>query len=244
MATRFEIVLAGTDEQSAQCIAEEALREISELHDRLNRFATNSLIAHINRTAAFQPVRVDAATFGLLRAAQTVCEQSKGAFDVALGSGRFILDDASFTIQFEHGGVALDLGGIAKGFALDRAGAILRAEGVTSALLHGGTSSVLAIGSPPGADAWRVQLAHGARRCIALADGALSVSRPHAQMRDGHTHIIDPHTRQSIAQRCCAVVKGPSACLADAWSTALAVLGERPQALSAEWMTSIEVEND
>lgn len=244
MATRFEIIIASDDERAAQCIAEEALQEISDLGRHLDRFIPYSTLSHINRTAAARAVPLDAATFDLLRTAQLVREQSSGAFDVALGSGRFFLDDTSFTIQFEHQGVCLDLGGIAKGYALERAASLMRAQGVSSALLQGGTSSVVGIGAPPDAEAWRIKLAHGSQRTIDLKDAALSVSRPHSQMRGEATHIIDPRTSESIGARRCAVVTGPSACLAEAWSTALAVLGERPATLSAEWTTFIELDND
>lgn len=244
MATRFEIVIASHDEPAAQSIAEEALQEISECSQQLDRFRPYGMLSHINRTASTRAVPLDAATFELLRNAETVREQSNGAFDVALGSGRYLLDPIAFTIRFEDPGVMLDLGGIAKGYALERAAALMRAHGVTSALLQGGTSSVLGIGAPPDAPAWRIKVAHVNERYVELKDAALSVSRPHSQSHGSHTHIIDPRTKQSIGVRRCAVVTGPSATLAEAWSTALAVLGERPAALTDEWHTSIELEND
>jgi len=169
MGTRFEIVVASTDGYSTHPIVEEALREIEDLHRRLTRFSADSLISHINRTAPFRPVRLDAGTFALLAAAQAVCRQSGGAFDVAVGSGSMILDESTCTVALSSPAVKLDLGGIAKGYALDRAAALLRENGVTAALLHGGTSSVVAIGSPPDAAAWRVAL--GA--CIFMVSDSL-----------------------------------------------------------------------
>ena len=245
MGTRFEIVVASTDGYSTHPIVEEALREIEDLHRRLTRFSADSLISHINRTAPFRPVRLDAGTFALLAAAQAVCRQSGGAFDVAVGSGSMILDESTCTVALSSPAVKLDLGGIAKGYALDRAAALLRENGVTAALLHGGTSSVVAIGSPPDAAAWRVALAHGHRfPFIDLCDAALGVSRPHAQINAEHTHITDARNGADIAAKRFAVVVGPSACLADAWSTALAVLGERPPGLSRDWTTFIELEHE
>lgn len=244
MATRFEIVLASHDEPAARSIAEEALQEISDCAQQLDRFRPYSMLSHINRTAAARAVPLDAVTFELLRHAETVREQSNGAFDVTLGSGRYFLDPIAFTVRFEHPGVTLDLGGIAKGHALERAAALMRAHGVTSALLQGGTSSVVGIGAPPDAAAWRIKVAHVNEQYVELKDAALSVSRPHSQTRGDRTHIIDPRTRQSIGARRCAVVTGPSATLAEAWSTALAVLGHRAPALTEEWHTSIELEND
>lgn len=244
MGTRFEIVVAD-DEEIVRPVVEEALREIEDLHTRLTRFARASLLSHINRNAAHAPVRLDRATFELFAAAQIVTEQSGGAFDIAMGKGRILLDREACTIAFANPLCALDLGAIAKGYALDCAAAILRAGGVRSALLHGGTSSVVAIGAPPHASAWRVALAHGrALPHVDLRDAALSVSRPFSQVGpDGSAHIVDPRTGASVQERRFAVVAGPSACLADAWSTALAVLGQRPGALTNEWTTSIEIEH-
>jgi thiamine biosynthesis lipoprotein ApbE len=109
----------------------------------------------------------------------------------------------------------------------------------------GGTSSVIAVGAPPDAPAWRVGLARGHRLpFIDLCDGALSVSRPFSQVRDDKTHIVDPRSHAGITHRRFAVVIGPSACEADAWSTALAVLGERPAALGDAWTTLIEAEHE
>jgi thiamine biosynthesis lipoprotein len=174
-----------------------------------------------------------------------VKQQSNGAFDVALGTGEILLGRSERTVAFDRPGVCIDLGGIAKGHALDRAADILREGGVESALLHGGTSSVLAIGAPPDARAWRVALAHSdGQPCIELCDRALSVSRPYSQLVDDRSHIVDARSRDRVLRPCTAAVVGPSASMTDAWSTALAVLGRRPEGLGEEWTTYIEFERD
>ena len=66
------------------------------------------------------------------------------------------LDAKNFTVQFAREGVTLDLGAIGKGYAIDRAIEVLRDAGITSALLHGGTSTVYALGHPPDAEYWKV----------------------------------------------------------------------------------------
>lgn len=145
------------------------------------------------------------------------------------------LDEPNRAVRFAREGIALDLGGIAKGWALDRAAALLRGHGVTCALLHGGTSSVVAIGAPPGEDGWRVALRDPAPSgpVVLLRDRALSVSAPHGRMieRDGVAlgHVIDPRTGAPAATGVAlAAVACASATDAEAWSTALLVLGERP----------------
>jgi thiamine biosynthesis lipoprotein len=112
--------------------------------------------------------------------------------------------------------VALDLGAVAKAEALDRAAEVLREHGVEAALLHGGTSSVLAIGAPPGERGWRVGIADLA--CALLRDAALGVSG------NRRPHVRDPRTGATLADapRTAAVV-APTAAAADALSTALLV---------------------
>lgn len=245
MGTRFEIVVASDDEYRVRPLIEAALREIEELHARLTRFERDSLIAHVNRNAFHTPVELDVATFELFERAIAVKHQSHGAFDVTLGTGDIVLDRAGRTLAFDRAGMMVDLGGIAKGHALDCAAELLRAGGIDAALLHGGTSSVLTIGAPPDRSAWRIALAR-ARTLpyVDLCDQALSVSRPFSQIRNGHAHIVDPRRGAALPLRFRSVVLGPSACLADAWSTALAVLGTRPGSLAAEWTTCIELEHE
>jgi thiamine biosynthesis lipoprotein len=170
MGTRFEIVVASDDEYRVRPFLEAALREIEDLHTRLTRFEHASLIAHINRNASHTPVGLDVATFELFEQATAVKRQSHGAFDITLGTGDLILDRNGHTLAFDRAGVTLDLGGIAKGYALDCAAEILRAGGIDAALLHGGTSSVLAVGAPPDRTAWRIALARASTLPSVLAD--------------------------------------------------------------------------
>lgn len=253
MGTRFEVALPfpanGLPERDLRAAGEAALDEIALWHERLNRFSPDSLVSHINRSAAAAPVRLDDETFALFADAMVVWRASGGAFDVTMapvkarlgfkdgavpsrGEGgmasAIVLDRVRGTIAFAQDEVSVDLGGIAKGHALDRAAALLRAAGVRSALLHGGTSSVAALGVPSGESGWRVRVGLGARQAVVLADSSLSVSDPSSQRRlTGADHIVAPagfHDRHA----CAVTVSGPSARLADAWSTALAVRGDLP----------------
>jgi thiamine biosynthesis lipoprotein len=136
--------------------------------------------------------------------------------------------------------VALDLGGIAKGHALDCAAARLAEAGITAALIHGGTSSVMAVGCPPDAPGWRVAVGPGDHDVVVLVDRALSLSDPASQLdATGRCHIVDPRigngTMNAGAQGDRVAVIGPSARLADAWSTALAVLGRVPDTFPGEY---------
>jgi thiamine biosynthesis lipoprotein len=264
MGTRFEIVLDAGPGADLVAAGEAALAEICACHERLSRFASDSLVAHIARTATATPVRLDGDTYRLFVDALDVWRASDGAFDVTVGplmaahgyapsavagarsagAEAIVLDDERWAVAFHGDSVGLDFGAIAKGHALDLAGATLREAGVTSALLHGGTSSVLAIGAPEGTDGWPVAVQLGAsRRPLSLRDTALSVSNPASQVgRGGGYHILDPRSGVPVARRAAVAVTGPTARLCDAWSTALAVLGSAPAGFPAGYTSIFEAE--
>lgn len=161
----------------------------------------------------------------------------------ATGFDNVILDEQSRTIRFTTPGVALDLGAIGKGWAIDRAARLLCEAGVTAALIHGGTSSIAAIGSPPDAHGWLVRVGpHAEAPTVPLVDLSLGVSAPTGRMvrteAGSHGHILDPRTGRSVASADLAAVIAGSCALADAWSTALLVVGDRPAGMPAE-LTSL-----
>ena len=261
MGTRFEIVLpdvrGNPSGPALRAAGEAAIDEILIWHQRLNRFAPDSLVSHLGRSSHAVPL--DRETFELFADALEVWRASAGAFDITVtpalvrlgaadsavpvrdsprGSERIRLDPARRTIQLCGSQVSLDLGGIAKGHAIDCAAARLRTAGVSAALVHGGTSSVLALGRPSLHTAWRVALGPTRGEPVALENMALSLSDPSGQMHlTGRIHIVDPRTGPqpagapvfaASAPGSTVVVVGPSARRADAWSTALAVLGRVP----------------
>jgi thiamine biosynthesis lipoprotein len=219
----------------------------------------------VNARAAREAVRVTPPVFALLQHAFRLTEETRGAFDITVaplvrawgfmaGSGclpdpaalaearahvgmqNVHLNAEDFTVRFAREGVMLDLGAIGKGYAIERAAEILREAGVTSALIHGGTSTVQAIGSPPDADSWAVAIAHPLRRdgaelaTVRLRDEAMSVSAISGKSFDsaGKTfgHVLDPRTGEPVQGAILAAVALPSATETDALSTALLTLGK------------------
>jgi len=236
MGTRFELVLPAEDPHRLRAAAEAALEEIELCHQRFNRFDEASLLSHIHRTAFERPVPLDRDTFALFADAVAVWSASGGAFDPTTpdrSMDAVVLDPVAGTISLTAPGVRLDLAAIAKGHAIDLAARVLRDHGVTNAFLHGGTSSARGMGAPP-AGAWRVALGDGA--AVSLRDQAMSVSA----VWPGNPHpTTDPRTGMVLGEPRRAVVIGPSARLADAWSTAALVLGQRPDGLGPEWITIV-----
>lgn len=256
MGTRFELALEGSDEVRLRAISEEAFEELRALEAHWTGFGEASLVAKVNRLAAERPVALDEETYALLDEALSVARASRGAFDptlgalmarhgfrgdadagapVAWGYEHVHLDADARTVTFDRPGLRLDLGAIAKGRALDLLAELLREHGVERALLHGGTSAVVALGAPTGADAWLVALgpepdAPRAR----LAGRALAVSASRGRVSEAGGHVLDA-SRGAPAPAATACVLAPTAAGADAWATALCAQPdlELPPALSA-----------
>lgn len=151
------------------------------------------------------------------------------------GMSHVVLDEANLTVSFDRPGVSLDLGAIGKGYAVQRAADLMRELGVSSALLHGGTSSVYAIGSSPDGPDWPVAIRHPQDpekmlEVVKLRDASLSVSAVHGKsFFKGNVefgHVIDPRAGMPSQSAALAAVVGPDATEGDALSTALLVLGK------------------
>lgn len=271
MATRFEVAVHGPDPSRLRAAAEEALTEVERLDSQLSFYSSSSDIFRINRRAAHQPVKIEPRLFRLLEHCAELTDKTEGAFDITIGplmrawgftggKGKIPTDDElnaareitgmshvelnseDFTIRFDREGVEIDLGAIGKGYAVERAADILREVGITSALIHGGTSTIYGIGRPdkseipdPKSDIpWRIAIRNPVDKnshlkVVDLRDNSLSVSAVHGKsFMDGDRmlgHVIDPRTGAPVEGALTAAVVGPSATDCDALSTALLVLG-------------------
>jgi thiamine biosynthesis lipoprotein len=263
MATLFEVLLPhGPD----NCLpGNQALDLVDELEDQLTVFRDTSEVSLLNQSACSGPVRVESRLFGLLQFAAHLGIATQGAFDIATGAliktwgfyqrqGRVptvaerieamnrtgmrhvILDSERQTVRYLRAGLEINLGGIGKGYALDRVGEMLReSRGIRSALLHGGASSVLALGAPPSQPAgWTVALKHpwDMERTIGLVNlknqalGTSAATHQHFEYNGRKLgHLLDPRTGWPAEQIQQVSAIAPSAAEADALSTAFFVLG-------------------
>lgn len=247
MATVFEAVIAGETEKYSRQAAQAVFHELDRLEGMLSRFIESSDVSRINQLGSDEPVRVGIETFECLRIAAEIHRETDGAFDVTLGgltdywkaqakdadelsqevNSRRVgtgmdtleLDAENLCVRLKTPGPVVDLGGIGKGYALDRGAEILRDWSVESALLHGGGSSVLALGAPEKREGWLVRVGEGlgeSAREMLLRDRALASSG----MRVKGQHIIDPRTGRPAQGAIRTWVSHPSAAVADTLSTA------------------------
>lgn len=239
MACTFGLHLVSEDARYAQQAARAAFDELDRLEEALSRFIPHSDIARINALTPGQSIRVSIETIECLQLAAQLHTQTNGAFDIAFRSARpdervpaaesaprpLVFDPVSHAVGVQVPGVVLDLGGLGKGYALDRMGAVLREWSITAAMLHSGQSAVSALGRPPGRAGWRVGLRHPGQQSEILAtldlcDRALSGSGQRLHGR----HIIDPRTGHPAGTTRGAWALAATAAVADALSTALMVM--------------------
>jgi thiamine biosynthesis lipoprotein len=145
-----------------------------------------------------------------------------------------ILNRESKTIAFDAAGVELDLGGIAKGYAVDRVAGLLRQRHVAAALISSGGSTIYGLGAPPGADAWDVKLqdpidSRNTAFAIKLKDRALSVAGSSEKAFEAggvrYSHIMDPRTGRPAQGVLSVAVLASSGTAGDALDDAFFVLG-------------------
>jgi thiamine biosynthesis lipoprotein len=263
MWTKFEIIAYGPDRARLAEAAEAAFEEIDRLDRQMSNYSETSELTYINRNAAREDVIVEKGLFDLLKLSLDYNRETGGAFDITVGplmrawgffndSGRVPdakelasvvarvgskhvnLNERARTIRFDREGVELDLGGIAKGYAVDKAAAILRESGVTSALISSGSSSICAIGAPPKQPAWRIEVSDPTDRSqhlttIDLKDESISTSGCHEKtFKVGgktYCHIMDPRTVHPIEGMLGATIITPLGVEAEALSKATMLNG-------------------
>jgi thiamine biosynthesis lipoprotein len=253
MATTFEVIILHEDARYAEQAAWATFDKLGRLEQDLSGFIENSDISRINNLTAGQSIRVSLETFECLQLSRRVNAETNGAFDITIGfllscwrnpdktlripskeelkiarqrtgMDLFKLDESQYTVELLRDKVRIDLGGIGKGYAIDKMAELLGDWSIDAALIHGGYSSALAVGSPPGTKGWPVTLSNprNLKQTLAalfLKNQALSGSG----VQKGR-HIIDPRTAQPVEGRCAAWACAGNAATADALSTAFMVM--------------------
>lgn len=236
MNTTFTLRLIGNDPDFLAGMARECFELLDNLETKLSRFIDGSDVFRINHMQAGETLYLSEPCHQCLLLAMQAHVLTGGLFDITLGTriqhrkakagtpppplaGRLVIHPDVAAITCEAPGRELDLGGIAKGFALDQMAALLLDWGVGSALLAAGASSLLAVGP----QAWPVELAGALEaRQLVLSNASLSASGTDVQ---GH-HIVHPSGEATgetyLSDRVWAIAR--TATLAEAWSTALVLM--------------------
>ncbi len=236
MACAYTIVVYGDDRTPFKQIVNAAFDEVDRIDRLMSHYKPDSPVSRVNREAHKMPVKVDAELFDFIAECLRYSRESDGAFDITVGplmktwgffrgEGRMpsdaelnearskigyqhvSLNPKEQTIFFDRAGVELDLGGIAKGYAVDRAVAALKQHGVASALVSAGGSTIHALGSPPDSLGWEVKIQdpldqRKSAATVSLKDQSLSVSGSDEKFFElngaRYSHVMDPRTGRPV----------------------------------------------
>jgi thiamine biosynthesis lipoprotein len=260
MGTILEITLYTRSPARGRAALAELFAAAERLDAVMTLYDPGSDLSKLNRAAGRGPIRVDLELAEILEAATDYARLTHGSFDVTVGplvalwkrAGETGVPPSAAEIararalvgadqigvngnraELAREGVSVDLGGIAKGWAVDRMLPLLERRGIERALIDFGQSSVHALGAAPGSEGWRLLVRgpeDGALGVLTLSDQALSVSGSLGQMVEiggrRYGHVLDPRTGQPLERQREALVVAPEAALAEALSKALLILGE------------------
>jgi thiamine biosynthesis lipoprotein len=259
MGTEVSVRLWHDDVAAGEQLVEQVFAEAERIDRLMSTYKEDSRISEINRMAAHEPVAAGEELFGLIRRSLDISVLTHGAFDITFDSVgqhydfrkrqrpdeatveaekklinfRFVeLDQAAGTVSFRQQGVRINLGGIAKGYVVERGASILRAQGVRHGIVTAGGDSRL-IGDRRG-QPWMVGIRDPrvdgeVAISVPLENEAISTSGDYERyFEEGDTryhHIIEPSSGEPASGVHSATVFGPDAVITDALSTSVFVMG-------------------
>jgi thiamine biosynthesis lipoprotein len=266
MGLPFRIVLYAPDEHAAEAAAEAAFARVSQLNAIMSDYDPDSELSRLSHTSgAGRAIKTSDDLWTVLKRAQQLAARSGGAFDVtvgpyvslwrkarregklpradllaeagaAVGWEKLQLDPRGRTARLLAPNMRIDLGGIAKGYAVDEAMKVLRARGVGRALVAGGGDMAMS-GPPPGQKGWRIEVAPldltnaPPARFVRLARSALATSGDVFQRLEmggqRYSHIVDPKSGIGLTDHSLVTIIAPDCTTADGLATAVSVLGPR-----------------
>lgn len=266
----------------ASVAVEQAFGELERIHRLTSQ--TEGIVARLNAQAGKTPLQVGPEFFAFLQTVFQGAEATGGYFNPVIGAlvdlwdfgydgaGRLpspqeiegvlpltqtsqvVLDESAQTVFLKQAGMKLDLSGVAKGYAIDRAWTLLKQAGVTGALLNGGESSIRVLGERPGGGPWRIAISHpreaGWIGVVHLASGqALGTSADTQRYIEvggkRYSHLLNPFTGYPPTDLIFVTVVADSALQADLYSTAVFVAdaAEREGLLTREHLEGLIVDS-
>ena len=255
MGTPWSVTVFATDTLAARRVIDSAYARVEEIEQSMSDYRTDSEINRLVRLPPRSFYAVSDDLYRVLRFSRTLARRTRGAFDPTVGPLTKLwrrafrqrefppqqqIEEARSRVRWKHlrlrrdgrvwlarDSLQLDLGGIAKGYALDAVGKVLRESGHPSFLVDGGGDLLLG-DAPPDRNVWRVETPIGT---LDTANVAIATSGARFRFLDHdgrrYSHIIDPRTGYGVTSPREVTVIAPAAMLADALASAASVLGER-----------------
>lgn len=281
MGTSVTVWLWTADERAAAKAAEAVFNEMKRLDHEMTTWDPTSEVAQVNAAAGDRPVTVSAETYAVIERAVDISKRSNGLFDITVeafkGLWKFdedmdgslpdpaevkrrlalvnwkdiVLDPRRHSVLLRRKAMAITLGGIAKGYAVDKCVALLRARGFHDFMMQAGGDMYVA--GKKGDEPWMVGIRDprgpaGALFAVApIADHSFSTSGDYERgfVKDGvrYHHILDTRTGQPARASRSVTVRARDAFTADAWSKVLFILGPRDALalIKREKLTDFEV---
>jgi len=263
MGNNFEFSVAGMHQDQAEDCIDEAILEVKRIEKLLTTFDQSSQTNQINAKAGIEPVPVDQEVFDLIERSLRISALTQGAFDITYGSldkslwnfdknmtqlpdsdqarkmvrlinyRNVILDSKAQTVFLREKGMRIGFGGIGKGYAADRAKAVMTALGVQHGIVNA-AGDLTVWGNQPTGEPWTIGIADPDKRefpfgSVTLTNTSVATSGNYEKfvMIDGikYSHTIDPKTGYPVHGIKSTTIICPSAELADAMATPVMVMG-------------------
>jgi len=263
MDTFCEISCYGGNKEKTIAAIDAAFKEMERIERVFSRFDENSEVSKINKLAGLKKMSVSKEVFDLIERSVYYSRISEGAFDITVaplmdtwgiarkrgsipdkeainnalecaGYKNIEIDPKELSVKFSNKGAKIDFGGVAKGYAVDRAKDVLVSRGIKRGLVNLG-GNIFALGSPPWKDNWKIGVQdpwHKGKllRSFELKNRAISTSGNYERFFEiegrRYSHIINPITGQPCQGIISVTVTADSAEKADMLSTAIFVMGE------------------
>ena len=277
MGSRFDITVIAKDSIKANTYIDLAVDEISRIENLISSWDSKSQTSLINSNAGVKPVKVDRELFNLIKRSLAITQLTDGAFDISyasmdriwkfdgsmtempskadiiasvgkVGFQNIILDETNSTVFLKLKGMKIGFGAIGKGYAADKAKALLIEKGVRSGIINA-SGDMTTWGKQTNGDEWKVAITNPLNKNKAFAllpitDGAVVTSgnyEKYVNFNDKrYTHIIDPRTGYPSTGIISVTVFAPKAELADALSTSVFVMGKEVGLNRINQLTNIE----
>jgi len=270
MGTLLDITLYAPSEAQGRAILNDTFQVAEHLDSVLSTWKPESPVSVFNRetTTALQPVAPQ--LYRVVELSQSLPHKTDGAFNIgvrplvelwedavrsgsaptsreisnarrSIARGALRLSPPS-SIGKKIPGVMIETGGIGKGYAVDEMIKLLRSRGISQAFINFGRSSMAAIGTPPGASGWKIELSlseGSSDGMLELRDETLSVSRargtPFVVNGIAYAHIFDPRTGMPVRASRGAAIRGPSATDGEAFVKYLVIRGAPSPHITRTW---------